>query len=94
MSDCQGQQNGEVTGHPHPTPTTTAFMAWLETLLGTQTLAEVGRELGVDASCVSRWLHGKRRIPLTALLLAGHLMREPREVAAGLPDGRGRRPGG
>lgn len=86
MTTCQGQQEREARGcNPGCTPA--AFTAWLRGRLERETLAAVGCALGVDASCISRWINGKRRIPLIALLLAGYLMREPREMAAGLPDG-------
>ena len=95
MTTCQGQQEREAMGcGPRCNPTPAAFTAWLRGRLERETLAAAGCALGVDASCISRWINGKRRIPLTVLLLAGYLMREPREMAAGLPDGPSRRRAG
>lgn len=68
-----------------PQPIRSAFVAWLKSRLAQgESNAAIGRSLGVTHEAVRGWVSGKINPSNTVLLLADRLMREPRELSAGL----------
>lgn len=51
------------------------FREWLKSRHEGETLAQIGRSLGVPASQVSRWISAQRTPAPTVLILAAHLSR-------------------
>ena len=65
------------------------FMEWLRKRRAAgETLASIGQSLGASGVSVTLWLGGKRNPSPMALTLAEHLMRQPIEMASGLPEPR------
>lgn len=63
------------------------FAAWLQARRDAgETMAVIGKSLGVSRVTVTLWLSGKRNPSSTALMLAGELCRGPMEMASGLPS--------
>jgi hypothetical protein len=63
------------------------FLEWLgKRRASGETLASIGQSLGASGATASLWLAGKRNPSPMALTLAGHLMRQPIEMATGLPE--------
>lgn len=89
-----GCRKGNASVHSRPpAPTSESFREWLEQRSASESRAAIGASLGVTAEAVRLYLKGMR-VSGPVLLLAGYLMREPREMAAGLPDGPSRRRAG
>lgn len=90
MSDYQRNNYIEAVA-PLPSP---IFLEWLKDRMSAgESLAQIGRELGVSHACVSRWISGKRKVSATVLLLAERIRSEsagnPRDLPDGLPSSSG-----
>ena len=63
------------------------FLEWLRKRRASgETLASIGQSLGASGVSVTLWLRGKGNPSPMALTLAEHLMRQPIEMAPGLPE--------
>jgi transcriptional regulator with XRE-family HTH domain len=66
------------------------FLEWLQARRAAgETLTAIGESLGASGVSASLWLSGKRNPSPMALTLAEHLMRQPVEMAPGLPGAAG-----
>jgi transcriptional regulator with XRE-family HTH domain len=73
---------------PHPALSREDFRAWIELRRSAgESLASIGRSLGVTQPAISQWLTGATTPCRTVLLLAEHLRRSPVDLSPGLPDG-------
>jgi transcriptional regulator with XRE-family HTH domain len=66
------------------------FCAWIELRRSArESLASIGRSLGVSQPAISQWLTGATTPSRTVLLFAAHLAQAPVDLADGLPVGPG-----